>query len=79
MLSLRELIESNENAIEKVKNSQEYKIGNQSNRYALLNDLTEEREHYIALIQKESDLDLSLIDIEIRNKLAGNRARVVLI
>ena len=79
MLTLKDLITSTENAIEKTKNSQEYKIGNQSNRYALLKDLIEEREHYLSLVNEISDLDLTLVDIEIRNKMSGSKSRVVFV
>jgi len=73
MLTIREQLETIETAIEKVKNSQEYKISSQTNRMALLRELQSEREYLLNQISSDADLDLTLVDLQVRRRTTGGR------
>ncbi|BCD61742.1 hypothetical protein NrS5_38 [Nitratiruptor phage NrS-5] len=74
--TIREEIESTKAAIEKIKNSQEYQVGSQRVRYAMLKEYVDELERLKGLIRTESDLDLDEITLELKHRRGGNRAQV---
>lgn len=76
MLTIREQLETIETAIEKVKNSQEYKISSQTNRMALLRELQSEREYLLNQITSDADLDLTLVDLQIKRRTLGGRSYI---
>lgn len=76
MLTIRQQLETLEASIEKVKNSQEYRIASQTNRMALLRELQSERQYLLNLIESDSDLDLTIVDISIRNRTSGGRSQI---
>ncbi len=76
MLTIREQLQSLENAIEKVKNSQEYKTGSHNNRYAQLKELEASRAELLSLVSCSEDYDLTLLELNIKRKSKGTRAYV---
>ena len=74
-MTIREKIQSTENAIEKIKNSQEYAIGSNRVVYARLNELRQEMSRLMALVREEADLDLTELDLNMKYK-GSNRASV---
>lgn len=76
MLTIKQQLETIETAIEKVKNSQEYKIASQTNRMALLRELQTERDYLLSQIYDDSDLELTLIDLQIKRRTNGGRSNI---
>lgn len=76
MLTIRQQLETIETSIEKVKNSQEYKISSQTNRMALLRELQSEREYLLSQVVSDTDLDLTLVDLQIKRRTSGGRSHI---
>ena len=74
-MTLRDKIASTEAAIEKIKNSQEYQVGNSKVAYAQISDLRRELTRLLALIRVEADLDLDETTVTLKYR-GTNRATV---
>lgn len=73
-LTLQELIDNNEAAIEKVQKSQEYRMGSNANRYALLIDLIAVQDRLLSLVTEEGDLSLTQVELKLKNIGGGRNA-----
>lgn len=76
MLTIQAQLDTIESAIEKVKNSQEYKIASQTNRMALLRELQNERQYLLDQVIVEDDLTLTLVQLQIRRRTSGGRSAI---
>lgn len=77
MKTVKELLDSYEEAIAKILNSQEYRTGEHNNRYVELKDLEKKQQTLISKITDEKDLFLYEWQLDLKLKQASGKARVV--
>ena len=72
LLTLQELLEQNEAAIQSAMTAEEYKIGGSYKRSAILGDLRKTQEYYMSFYNSEEDLTKTLIELK-KDKLSSGK------